>query len=316
MFNSGNCASIPLVANIDGCGGNGNNGFAGGWDAWIVIILFALIFGWGNNGWGNNGGNGGGNGAGYAQFVPYQVGSTYTDAAISRGFDHQAVVQKLDGITQGICDSTYALNNTMTNGFAGVNQALCNGFNNTNTAMMQGFNAANVTALQGFNGVERSFCNLSSQLADCCCKEQIGQLQLGNSVERGFCDTNYNAATNTTAIIQNAHNDTDRVLAKLDAMENARKDEKIAEQAQKITALQFAASQADQNAFIAANQTAQTAELIRRLGMDCPVNAVVVQPNTPVSFPTNCCGQFNGWGNGYNNGYGNCGGCNSCGNCA
>ena len=55
-----------------------------------------------------------------------------------------------------------------------------------------------------------------------------------------------------------------------------------------------------------ANQEAQTAELLRRLGKDCPVNAVVVQPNTPVSFPTNCCGQFNGggWGNGCGNGCG------------
>ena len=37
-------------------------------------------------------------------------------------------------------------------------------------------------------------------------------------------------------------------------------------------------------------------------GKDYPVNAVVVQPSTPVTFPTNCCGQFNGggWENGCN----------------
>ena len=101
MFNSGNCASVPLVASLDGgCGNNGNNGFAGGWDAWIVIILFALIFGWGGNGWGNGGwGGNGNNGGGNTQFVPYQVGSSYTDSAIQRGFDNQAVITKLDGIT-------------------------------------------------------------------------------------------------------------------------------------------------------------------------------------------------------------------------
>lgn len=33
-----------------------------------------------------------------------------------------------------------------------------------------------------------------------------------------------------------------------------------------------------------------------------------VQPPQPVTFPTNCCGQFNGGG--WNNGCGQCGGCN------
>jgi hypothetical protein len=43
MFNS-NCASVPLVANIDGNGNNG--GWAdGGW-LWIIVV-FALLFGWG-----------------------------------------------------------------------------------------------------------------------------------------------------------------------------------------------------------------------------------------------------------------------------
>ncbi len=31
--------------------------------------------------------------------------------------------------------------------------------------------------------------------------------------------------------------------------------------------------------------------------------AYIVQPPTPVNFPTNCCGQFIGWGN---NGCGSC----------
>ena len=62
------------------------------------------------------------------------------------------------------------------------------------------------------------------------------------------------------------------------------------------TALKFKASQAEQNSFIVANQSAQTAELIRRLGADCPVPAYVVQPPVQVTFPTNGCGQFTGFG--------------------
>ena len=56
------------------------------------------------------------------------------------------------------------------------------------------------------------------------------------------------------------------------------KNDRIAELTQQVTALQFAASQQAQNAFITANQEAQTAELIRRLGRDVPVAAYMV-PN-------------------------------------
>ena len=53
MFSNSNCASVPLVANIDGNGNNG--GWAdGGW-LWIIVV-FALLFGWGNGGFGGFGG--------------------------------------------------------------------------------------------------------------------------------------------------------------------------------------------------------------------------------------------------------------------
>ena len=91
MFSNSNCASIPLVANIDGNGNNG--GWAdGGW-LWIIVV-FALLFGWGNGGFGGFGGN---NGGGY-------VATAATQADIQRGFDNSAVISKLDGISNGLCD--------------------------------------------------------------------------------------------------------------------------------------------------------------------------------------------------------------------
>ena len=99
MFNTGNCASVPLVANIDGNGNNNGWGAEGSW-LWFIIVIFA-IFGWGGfgNGFGGNGMNGG-------------VGSE-----IQRGFDNQAVVSKLDGISNGF----YAMDNSMLTGFNGIN---------------------------------------------------------------------------------------------------------------------------------------------------------------------------------------------------
>ena len=74
--------------------------------------------------------------------------------------------------------------------------------------------------------------------------------------------------------------------------------DKIATLTAENQSLKFAASQSAQNAFITANQEAQTAEIIRRLGRDCPVPAYVV-PNP------NCCYNANVT-------YSNCGcGCGS-----
>ncbi len=129
MFNSGNTGfSMPVVPAYgvasSGNGGGGNNGFGEGSWIWILVI-FALLFGWGNNG--NNGGGNSGGGSS-TQFIPYQVGGGY-DAAVQRGFDQQAIISKLDGLTYGLSDSTYALNNAINNGFFGVQNALCQGFN-------------------------------------------------------------------------------------------------------------------------------------------------------------------------------------------
>lgn len=140
----------------------------------------------------------------------------------------------------------------------------------------------------------------------------------GCTIERGIDGINYNNVINTNAIQQTLCNNTRDIIENANANYRAiheelvsnkleAKNDRIAELTAQVNKLQLAASQERQNNFFAANQDAQTAELIRRLGADCPVNAVVVQPNTPVTFPTNCCGQFSGYSN--NNGCG-CG----CGN--
>jgi len=288
MFNSGNSTpfTMPVQPAGYGYGNGGMNGFGGDW-IWILVI-FALLFGWGNNGWGGN--NGGGNG-GYA--VPYMVGNSYTDSAVQRGFDTQAIVGKLDGINAGICDSTFALNNTITNGFAGVNQSLCQGFNGVNTNIMQGnfglqqaINNASVANMQGQNA-------LQSQLASCCCETQ-----------RAIDGVNYNMATNTCAITNQMNNNTRDIIDSQNAGTRAILDylcnDKISTLQNENQALRLAASQANQNAAIGAMIDASTANIIRRTGNDCPIPAYVV-PNP------NCCYNptvaFNsGCGNG-------CGGC-------
>lgn len=287
---------------------NGNNccnngGFGGMWGEgiWAVIIL-GMIFGWGRGGFGGFGG-------GWGDVLGWGFNSAAGQGALTRAdlcseFNFNNLDNAVRGVQQGLCDGFYAQNTTLMNGFHGVDNAVCQlgyqtqqGFNSLGAQMAQcccdtqrAIDGVNFHTMQGFS-------NLQNQIASCCCDTQ-------RQIERGFCDVGYNMATNTNNIIQSTHNDTDRVIARLDQMENTRQQEKIAALQAENQSLKFQASQSAQNAFITANQEAQTAELIRRLGRDCPVPAFVV-PNP------NCC-----YGNGYGYGYNNSNGCGcGCGSC-
>ena len=228
-----------------------------------------------------NNSNYGGFGGGWGSFGG---GGAYpVESILQRSLDTQTIIGKLDGLNNGTCDGFYAMQNSI---------------NGLGTTVMQTASQAELARCQQQAALMQQLYNQSFQNQQCCCETQ-------RLIERTSCDAAYAAATNAANIIQNAHNDTDRVIAKLDAMEMARKDETIAALRGQVQALNLAQSQANQNAAIGAMISASEATILRRTGAECPVNAVVVQPNTPVQFPTNCCGQaaFNGWGN---NGCGNC----------
>lgn len=250
-----NGLSASDVALLTGNNGRNNDGmFGGDWGAWIILFLLFGMFN--GRGFGGFGGFGGGNGG-------------CEPCATKADLTAQGIVQKLDGITYGLSDSTFALNNTITNGFHGVDNAICN---------------------LGYN-VQSGFNTLGHQLADCCCQTQRAIDGVNYNLATQACDTRNLIQTTTRDITDNANANTRAIL---DFLVN----DKISTLQAENTALKFQASQTAQNAFITANQDAQTAELIRRLGADCPVPAYVVQPPTQVSFPTNCCGQFNGYNNG------------------
>ena len=208
---------------------NNNGGFGGGWgDGWIGLALFAMIFGgWGGGGWGGFGGGFGGGGA-------YPV-----ESILQRSLDTQTIIGKLDGVTQGLCDGFYATNNAI---------------NNVGTAVMQTAAQAELARCQQQAALMQQLYNMGYQQKDCCCETQ-------RLIERTSCDAAYAAATNAANIIQNAHNDTDRVIAKLDAMEMARKDETIAALRQELQTARFQASQRDQNGYFDAVVNAAVARL-------------------------------------------------------
>ena len=99
----GNYTLSDIAAVTDG---NRNNGgmFGGDWSAWIILFLLFGMFG---GGWGGFGGFGGG-GYGGAGFQGYA-----TRADINEGFALNGITNGITAIQQGLCDTTYALNNSI-----------------------------------------------------------------------------------------------------------------------------------------------------------------------------------------------------------
>ena len=107
-----------------GCGGFG----MGGWEGIIGLIVLAGIFGGGFGGFGGNGG-------GWQQ-----------------GFNTQNILSKLDGITNGISDATYALNNSIN----GINMNLSNALCSTTYELAGKIDANRFATQQGFGNIERA----------------------------------------------------------------------------------------------------------------------------------------------------------------
>lgn len=238
-------------------GDRNNSGFWGG-DGWWAIIIFAMIFGWGNGGWG---GFGGGNGGGYAA-------TAATQADIQRGFDNSAVIGKLDGINNGLCDGFYAVNN-----------GLLTATNSLSTAMMQGFNAQTIAQMQGDN-------SLQAQLAQCCCDNRAAVADLKYTMATDTCAVTNAVQTAARDIIDSNNAGTRAILDYLC-------QDKIATLQAENNDLRRAASQDRQNALLTASMTAQTNQIIGTLRAPTPVPAYQV-PNPNAYY--NGCGCNSGCG--------------------
>ncbi len=201
------------AADIAAVTGNNNGGFFGGGDgSWLAILFLFALFGWGRGGVGGGGGN----------CYP----SCASQADVRAAVDQQTLISKLDRQTYGLADATYALNNTIVNGFHEADK--------------------------------------------CCCETQ-------RLIERGIAETNNAIHNSTRDIVDNQNCNTRAILDFLTK-------DKISSLQAENQALKFQASQSAQNAFITANQEAQTAELIRRLRAPEPIPSYIV-PNP------NCCYQ-------------------------
>lgn len=142
MYENG-MSPADMGAIVNGARNNDDGMFGNG--AWWIIVLF--LFMWGRNGW-SNGNDGQGVANGYVLAT-----------------DFANLERKLDGINNGICDSTFALNNTINGNFRTLDGAVCN---------------LGYQALQNTNAIQ-------TQLSDCCCTTQQN---IERNTNQGILNTN------------------------------------------------------------------------------------------------------------------------------
>lgn len=173
----------------------------GGENGWWVILFIILLFGWGRNGYGNNNGS-------------VMDGYVLTS-------DFASVERKLDAVNNGICDSTFALNNSINGGFATAELSRAN----QQAALMQQLNA------------------MQMQNQECCCENRAAIAQVRYDMATQACDTRNTVQTAARDIVENANANSRAILdfltqSKLQDLQSANQE------------LRLAASQAAQNNYL------------------------------------------------------------------
>ena len=274
-------------AYIMGLMGNGNNGglFGGrGFEDIIALIIVAAIFGNGNGfGFGN------GNNNAQSDLLAHMIERNGTD---------------LSQLAQSIGCSTGRLQDAI----GAVSTQICN---------LAGQNG--LSFQQVINSIQAGNAALASQLAECCCKTQTAIQESNYLTERGFCQTNqtlakgfsdlgYAFANQTCDLKQTANANTASIIAKLDAIEDSRKDRELAEKDRTIATLTARSErQAELQPIYTALQEIQCNQPpVKKIA--CPESYVPVNNSINATYgliPTYGCGCGYGYPFGFVNGFNN-----------
>ena len=305
------------VAPVYGYGGGYNNGFGGGFgDSWIILFLFAMMFG---GGWGGMGGFGGwGGGFGNMFEFPWLLnGQNGINNNVNDGFRSAQISDNITsvrdgvsnlatqlcgccgdiqmgiaGINQNIGNSTAAIQNSLCQGFAGTTAAVTGAqnaitqqmYNNEISSLNRSF-AEQTANMQGFNGVNSGVSDLRYTVATEAC---AGRAAVGDALQ----NVTMQNTGNTNAIVSAI---TAGIQSIKDDLCQDRLDAERRENANLRSELMYArgqASQTEQTAAILANNNAQTAlfqqglnnevdALYNRLN-NCPVPTTPVYGRTPI----------------------------------
>lgn len=292
--------AYPVMPYGGGFGGGFGDNFGGDW---IILFLFAMMFG---GGWGSMGGFGGGFGNMF-EFPWLLTGQQGINANTNAGFN-QAALQSAIG----------DLNNNVVSGFgdvqlgiAGVNQNICQSAGQIQNSLCQGFAGTTAAVTGAQNAITSQLYNNELASLNRSFAEQTANTAGFNAVNSGIADTRYTIATeacatrntdtqNTQAILTALTSGVQSIKDQLCADKIEQKNDEIAQLRQEIlyTRGQAAAesiyqrgqnSQDVQTAQILAGQQAIPGLVYNRLN-ECPVSTVPVYGRQPIFTCNNGCG--------------------------
>ena len=211
------CANEMLPAMMMGC----NGGFGGGmWNNPIWAIVFLAFL--------RNGGLWGDNNCGSGNCTTTQLSAIQETLASNQG--QTLLMNAIQGNATSIKELASVIGcdfNAVQTAINGVQSAICNlGSKN------------DMNAMQIVNAINSGDSSLANQLASCCCdvkqlvtnqgyENRIATMQQTNMIAKGFGDVNYATQAQTNALAQNNDANTRAILAKLDQIEDSRKDREI-----------------------------------------------------------------------------------------
>lgn len=282
--------------------GGGFGGFGGG--NWLLpFLLFAL---WGNGGWGN--GFGGNRGVYGGNCGGVNGGIGFLSDQLNNDAGRELIMQAIQGNANAISQLASTLNCNV----GEIRNAICN----LNTQICNLGNQIGMSSMQIVNAINAGNADLVRQLCDCCCKTQAAIQESNYLTERGFCNTNqilskgfsdlgYASAQQTCDLKQNANDNTSVILAKLDAIEDSRKDRELAEKDRIIATLTARSERQSelQPIYSALNEIRCNQPPVKKIS--CPETYVPVNNSINATYglvPTYGCFPFSNGFNAYGNG--------------
>lgn len=272
---------MPVAPMYGGYGYNGNGfgGFGGDWSGLIILFLIASM-------WGGFGGFGmGGFGGGMFEFPWLLNGQNGINANTNAGFNQATTTSLLGDIQSSI-----------NNGFANAEVASCN---RAMDAMQTAYTNQIADLNRSFDAqtaVTAGQTAIQSQLAKCCCDNQLQTESLRATVLSENCEDRNQALLNTRDILAAQTAGTQKILDKLCDQELQAERRENQELRTRLNMADLAASQAQQTAALVADNTAQTQYIVNRVA-PYPI------PAYPVNNPFGCNG-YNYGNFGFGNGFG------------
>lgn len=278
-------------AYVQGLMNNGNGGFFGNnaWEGIIALIVVAAIFGNGN---GNGLFGGGNNNNAERELLAQMIQRNGTD---------------LSQLAQTIGCS----NGRLQDAIGQVSTQLCN-FAGQNGLSFQ----------QVINSIQSGNASIIQSICDCCCRTQTAIQESNYLTERSFCNTNqilsrgfsdlgYAFRDQTCELEKSGSANTAAIIAKLDAIEDSRKDRELAEKDRMIASLTARSErQAELQPIYSALQEIQCNQpAVKKIS--CPEQYVPINNGINATYgliPTGYCGcgygfPFGNFVNGFNNAF-------------